>query len=347
MKKKQNNMSRILFRNTLVVVSAFIIVLLFLITTCILAFETGMLFTGKEPRSSIMYSVLLIMVVLFVIAICIVCWKNYKIIKAIKSLEDVTEEVSRGNFKVEIEYTEDETINQFVRNFNNMVKELDSMETLKEDFISNVSHEFKTPLSVIKSYSKALSRDNLDKEIKKQYQEVLQNNIEKLTNLTSNILNLSKLENQEMVLDKKDFLLDEQIRQCIVSLQPSWSKKNIDFKLDLPSTTYHGSEELINQIWQNIIGNAIKFSHDNGEISISIIKSENDINVVIADNGVGMNEETCKKVFDKFYQGDTSHSGDGNGLGLALVSRIVKICDGDIKVESTLGKGTTFTVVLK
>ena len=186
----------------------------------------------------------------------------------------------------------------------------------------------------------------MDKQTKEEYQEILNKNIVKLTNLTSNILCLSKIENQEIVPDKTEFLLDEQIRHCILSLEPKWQKKNIEFDLKLPKTTFYGSKDLLSQVWQNLIDNAIKFSGDNGKISISLTCNDETI-VRISDNGIGMNEETQKRIFDKFYQGDTSHSKDGNGLGLALVSRILKISNGEISVSSKENHGTTFVVTLK
>lgn len=309
----------------------------------ILAFQSGFIFRGKLNPFGIY---IFILCSFFALVIYIFYLHNAKITNTIKDLELATDQVSKGNFKIQIPLTTDENINSFILNFNKMVRELNSMETLKEDFISNVSHEFKTPLSVIQSYSKALRDPNLDDATRKQYEEVLDNNIKKLTNLTSNILSLSRLEHQEIVLDKKEYLLDEQIRQTILDLEPEWSKKNIDLKLNLHKTKYYGSENLINQVWQNIINNAIKFSNTDGKISISISKQESDIIVTISDNGIGMSEDTINKIFDKFYQGDKSHSMEGNGLGLALVKRILNICNGEISVSSKENEGSTFVVTL-
>ena len=187
----------------------------------------------------------------------------------------------------------------------------------------------------------------MDSKTRKHYEEVLDSNIKKLTNLTSNILSLSKIENQQIVPDKTEFLLDEQIRQSILFLEPEWRKKNIDFNLSLPKTKIYGSAELLSQVWQNLIGNAIKFSNQDGKVSIEITQQESIVSVRISDNGIGMNEEIMKHIFDKFYQGDKSHTSEGNGLGLTLVSRILKISDGEISVSSKENKGTTFVVTLK
>ena len=347
MKKEKSNVSRIVFRNTLTILWVLILIFFTVITISILAFEAGFyLKQGQNPFKTFSYFLIVIFIIFAIVIYCIYR-KNKKIINLIKKMEEATEEVAKGNFKIQLELCKDARINSFVNNFNKMVKELDNKETLQEDFISNVSHEFKTPLSVIQSYSKSLRRKGLDNNTKKQYEEILDSNIKKLTNLTSNILNLAKLENQEIILDKKEFLLDEQIRQTVVSFQPEWSKKNIEFDLNLPKTTYFGSEELISQIWQNIISNAIKYSFDDGKIKISLKLKEEEIFVSISDNGIGMSKEVCEKIFNKFYQADTSHSGEGNGLGLALVKRILKICDGDISVKSEANKGSTFIVKLK
>ena len=341
--KKNKNISKFILRNTFFIIVSILLIFFFIFSFTIFAFEAGLFLPGKPlpfGRFLVFISLLL------TLAIFITFRSNYIIAKSIRKLENATDEVAKGNFDIQLNLTNNESIDGYIINFNKMVRELKNMEILQSDFVANVSHEFKTPLSVIQSYSKALRKNGLDDETKKQYEEILDNNIKKLTNLTTNILSLSKLENQEIVLNKKEFLLDEQIRQSILSLQPEWEKKNIDLKLTLPKTKYYGSDELIAQVWQNLISNAIKFSNKDSEISIIITKNENDIFVTITDNGIGMNTETLSKIFDKFYQGDISHSKDGNGLGLTLVNRILKICDGKISVKSQENKGSTFVVCL-
>ena len=268
------------------------------------------------------------------------------ITKPIHELEKATEQITKGNFDIQVSLVRNQELNRFIENFNKMARELKSNETLKNDFISNVSHEFKTPLSVIQAYSKSLRRQDLDKNTRKQYEEVLDSNIKKLTNLTSNILSLSKIENQEIVPNKTNFLLDEQIRQSILFLEPEWAKKNIEFDLDLPEIKYYGSQDLLSQVWQNVVGNAIKYSEQNKTIKIKLYKQQNIVCIEVVDQGIGMSEEVQKHIFDKFYQGDKSRSAEGNGLGLALVSRILKICNGEISVSSQQGKGTTFVISL-
>ena len=261
-------------------------------------------------------------------------------------IKNATNEIAKGNFDIQIKTSKNKNVNEIIKYFNKMASDLKNNEILKADFISNISHEFKTPLAVIQSYTKALRSPDLDNKTKEKYEQVIDNNIQKLNNLVSNILNLSKIENQELVVNKTEFLIDEQIRQCIVSLEPEWQKKNINFELDLPATKYWGSKELINQVWQNLIGNAIKFSEQNGEINISIKNINNQIFVNIKDNGIGMDQETQKRIYEKFYQADSSRASEGNGLGLALVKRIIAISGGEILVTSEKGQGSCFTVVL-
>lgn len=344
--KNKKHISNVFVRNSLIVLSILILIFVFIVTVVIVAFETGMLLTkGPHPHTQLGQYLLFILAI-FAVVFFVIYFRDKKIIKIMQTLEKATEEVSKGNFKVQLELTADENINSYIMDFNKMVNELDHMETLQEDFISNVSHEFKTPLAVIQSYSKALRRNNLDEATRKQYEEVLDSNIKKLTTLTNSILTLAKLENKEITPEKSEFLIDEQLRQCVVNFQPQWSKKQIDFDLNLPRVAYVGNEELIYQIWQNIIGNAIKFSNANGKIAVTLQDLDDHIDITIADNGIGMDNKTQQKIFDKFYQADTSHSSEGNGLGLTLVSRILKIFNGKINVTSELNKGTTFVVSL-
>jgi len=342
-KQKDNKISRVFIKQTIMVLWILVIAFAIIATISIFGFARGSLFKG-QPNPFGGY--LLAMFSLFCLVLFVIYVGNAKISRAIKQLENATERVARGDFDVEVALTGNEDIDSYIENFNKMVRELKGIETLKEDFISNVSHEFKTPLSVIQSYSKALRHDNLDEQTRAQYEKILDDNIKKLSNLTTNILNLSRLEHQEITLNKTEFLLDEQLRQCILSLEPAWSKKNINFALELPNTKYVGYEDLLAQVWQNIIGNAIKFCDDNGNVEIKLWKENDDLCVKIKDDGIGMDAETKSKIFDKFYQGDTSHSKDGNGLGLALVKRILHICNGKIDVDSAQNVGTTFIVYL-
>lgn len=270
--------------------------------------------------------------------------------RPLKQLSNASKKIASGDFSVsieELEYKDDDTeLNDLIKNFNIMAKQLSKIETLRSDFIANVSHEFKTPLATIQGYVTLLEDDKLTKEERSNYLNIIFDATKKLTNLTSNILKISKLENQEVEISKKEYNVSEQLREVIILLQASWEKKNIEFNLDLPDCMVISDEELLQQVWMNVISNAIKFSNLDGRIDVSLVSRSNYISVVIKDYGSGMDEETLSHVFEKFYQGDKSHSRDGNGLGLSLVKRIVTICHGEIKLDSKLNEGTTVTINL-
>ena len=290
-------------------------------------------------------SILLVMSLVLGVGISLIVGKNVS--KPIEDMKKATTEIAKGNFNVKIPQVKNKTINEIIENFNTMAEELKSIETLKSDFISNVSHEFKTPLSIIQTYTKAISKPTLAEEDKKRYIEVIDNNVKKLTNLTQNILSLSKLENQRIEIEKSSFWLDEEIRQCILLLEPKWKAKNLKLNINLDKVKYFGARDLISQVWQNLLDNAIKFSNPGGQISVSLKMQADKIVAIVADSGVGIPADNLPRIFDKFYQADTSRSSSGNGLGLALVKRIVESLDGTISVSSEENKGTTFRIEFK
>lgn len=267
------------------------------------------------------------------------------IIAPIRKIGDAFHEVSEGNFSVSV--SEDwkiDEIREMSKQFNAMTHDLSNIETLHTDFVANVSHEFKTPISSIEGYATLLQNPALSEEKRLRYTQKILENSRRLSNLTSNMLLLTKLENQEMVKDKKQFRLDEQIRKTILLLEDKWTKKKIEFNLDLPFQMYYGSEMLLEQVWFNILDNAIKHSKEEGIIEIRIKNNETAVFVEIQDHGEGMSSEVIKHIFEKFYQGDSSRKEEGNGLGLALVKQIIDICNGNILVQSTPGVGSIFTI---
>lgn len=270
-----------------------------------------------------------------------------RIIRPVDKLSSALMQVSKGDFKIRL-YKENilKPIDEMYSNFNKMVVELQNIETLRSDFVTNVSHEFKTPLSAIEGYATLLQSNTLSKEKRNEYLDKVITNTQRLAGLTGNILMLSKLENETNIEPKTKFNLDEQIRQSILTLEPAWSKKSINFDIDMATTPIWGCEKLLYQVWTNLISNAIKFSKENGSIKISITSNENEVLVIVDDDGVGISETNVNHIFEKFYQADKSHSGEGNGLGLALVQKIVQLNGGKITVESELDKGTTFFISL-
>ncbi len=269
-----------------------------------------------------------------------------RILRPIRTLSKATEEVAKGNFSVKIGIPKDYEFALLAKNFNKMVHELSSIETLRNDFVSNVSHEIKTPIASIQGFAKLIQDKNLNDDERSEFTDIIISESSRLSKLTSNILKLSKLENQEVITGKAEFALDEQIRCAILIMEPEWSEKGIDLDIDLDKVSIIGNEDLLQQVWLNIIGNAIKFTEKGGTIGIKLMDLQDKIVIKVSDNGVGMNEETQRHIFDKFYQGDKSHLSEGNGLGLSLVKRIIELCDGEIKVRSKLYYGTTFTIGL-
>jgi signal transduction histidine kinase len=281
-----------------------------------------------------------------IIGACLITLLGKIAVRPILELTKATKEVAKGNFDIQIENESDDEIGQLTKNFNKMTRELKSIEYLRKDFISSVSHEFKTPIASIQGFAKLLQNGNLSHDEQQEYTNIIVEETNRLSNLSSNILKLSKLENQELIEKKDLFSLDEQIRKSILLLEHEWSKKNIEFDVELNKVGYKGDEDLLQQVWINILGNAIKFSNENSNISVILNVVDSNIKVEISDNGIGMSEETQARIFEKFYQGDKSHSYEGNGLGLPLVKRILDLCGGSIHVKSKLYKGSTFTVEL-
>ena len=269
-----------------------------------------------------------------------------KVVRPIIRISSATQEVAKGNFDIQIENNSKDEIGKLVENFNKMTKELKGIEYLRKDFISSVSHEFKTPIASIQGFAKLLQNNNLTEEEIREYTQIIIEETTRMSKLSSNMLNLSRLENQGMIESKTLFSLDEQIRKSILLLELEWSEKNIDFDIELDPVQFIGDEELLQQVWINLLSNAIKFSTENGKIVVRLYQVESMVKVKIIDNGIGMDEKVQKRIFEKFYKADTAHSFEGNGLGLSLVKRIIDLCNGNIYLKSNPGKGTTFTVEL-
>lgn len=266
----------------------------------------------------------------------------------IKDLRVAMEKVADGDFSTHLETKSDsKEIREIFTGFNLMVDELKATEVLQTDFVSNVSHEFKTPINAIEGYTTLLQGcENLTAE-EQQYVDKILFNTKRLSGLVGNILLLSKIENQSIDTKQKLFRLDEQIRQSIVVLEPTWTEKDIEFEVDMDRIEYLGNEGLLRHVWDNLIGNAIKFSSKGDVINITLRNDNGQPVFTIEDNGPGLSEEAKKHMFDKFYQADSSHKQEGNGLGLALVKRIVAINGGEIEADNIPEGGCRFIVKLK
>ena len=268
-------------------------------------------------------------------------------ISKIMDISEATKQIARGNFDVRL--NEDLFVTEFremAKNFNIMTRQLAGTEMLRNDFIANVSHEFKTPLAAIEGYAMLLQKKGLSEEKRMEYTARILHNVKRLSTLTGNILLLSKLENLEIGISKELFCLDEQLRETILLFEEQWTEKNLELDIDLDSADYTGNRELLAQVWQNILGNAVKFTPQDGKIQVLLRAGTDKIEVFIADNGIGMDEQTCKRVFEKFYQADASRASNGNGLGLTLAKRIIDLHGGEIAVSGRQGEGCTFSVFL-
>jgi signal transduction histidine kinase len=269
-----------------------------------------------------------------------------KITEPIIWISDAAKAVSKGDFSIKVIQQSDDEIGTLAKNFNLMTEELNNMEYLRKDFISSVSHEFKTPIASIKGFAELLQNKNLSDEEFRTYTNIIIEETKRLSHLSSNMMRLSKLDHQRIPESVKTFSLDEQIRKTLVLLEEKWTSKNLTLEIDLDQISYTGDEALIQHIWLNLIENAIKFSKEEGQIFINAKKFTNHIYVEIKDEGIGISNQDQARIFEKFFQADLSHSKEGSGLGLAIVKKIVEICRGEIQFASGLGRGTTFKVHL-
>ncbi|WP_243414858.1 HAMP domain-containing sensor histidine kinase [Sporosalibacterium faouarense] len=267
-------------------------------------------------------------------------------VKPVHNLIKASENVAKGDFSVTVKGSNIPELESLASSFNKMVRELAGIEMLRINFINNFSHEFKTPIVSIKGFAKLLKEEDLGREEAQEYLDIIIEESQRLVNLSTNVLNLSKVENTEIISEKENYALDEQIRRAILILEPKWSAKNLSLDVDLESINIYNNSSLLQQVWVNLLDNAIKFTDNGGKLQISLRIINSSIRFCLQDNGQGMDKETRKNIFNKFYQGDTSHAIIGNGLGLTLVKKIVDLCNGHIEVESHLEKGSTFTVSL-
>ena len=300
------------------------------------------------PLDSTLTLVIALVIISLLIGVFVTSLLSAQFFAPIRKLARAMEQVADGDFSVRLEdQSSSKEIMEVYSGFNLMAHELSATEILQTDFVSNVSHEFKTPINAIEGYATLLEGcDDLTAE-QREYVEKIAFNTSRLSSLVGSILLLSKLENRQIPTGQTRYRLDEQIRQSIVALEPAWAAKDIEFDVELERVEYTGSEAMMRHVWDNLISNAVKFNPHGGLVRIRLEKKGRQIRFVIDDCGPGINEEARKRIFDKFYQADSSHKDEGNGLGLALVKRILIFEKGDITVENIPGGGCRFTVLLK
>ncbi len=256
-------------------------------------------------------------------------------------------QISKGNFEVQVEHRSHiEEVDHCIQNVNRMTKQLGSLEAQRNDFVANVSHEFKTPLSSIMGYGTLLQDPDLSQAEREEYAQKVLFHTERLRDMTDNLLLLSKLENQTVQLSTETYRLDEQIREAIVLQEEKWTQKQIELDIEMEEIEWCGPKGLLLTVWMNLIGNAIKFSDTGQTVQIRLTKTRDEIRASVSDDGIGMDEETATHIFEKFYQGDTSRRESGNGLGLALCQEIVAAIGGKIYVTSQPSHGSVFLVAL-
>ena len=278
--------------------------------------------------------------------------RKFTVERPVKRIADAAERIVQGDFSVRVKpqsrFGTDETFNQVIDCFNKMAEELSSVETLRTDFIANVSHEMKTPLAVMQNYGTLLQAPDLSEEKRMEYAKGVTDGARRMADMMTNILKLNRLENQQIYPQITEFDLGEQLCECLLQYESVWEKADIEIETDIAEDVkVRADAELLGHVWNNLFSNAFKFTPSGGTVTVSLSTTDNYAVVKVQDTGCGMTPEVGAHIFEKFYQGDTSHSVQGNGLGLALVKRVIDIMQGEISVESVVGKGSIFTVKIR
>ena len=339
------------FHTNIVLLSTGIIFILLTITMCIsntiiiFLLEHGIMDRPPHPGSLLPFLLRTGIISILIGTILTLCIGHLPL-RPLYTFMQAIHSVSDGNFHTKIYLEHPKEFRELSRCFNQMTEELSQIELLRSDFINNFSHEFKTPMVSILGFAQLLKKGNLNASEQAEYLDIIIDEAKRLTALSTNILNLSKVESMSLLTDSTTFNVGEQIRECVILLEKKWTEKDISFDLHLLEQKIDGNAQLLKQVWTNLIDNAIKFSPVKSEIILSMDKHSDTFSVTITDNGCGMDEKTQHYIFDKFYQGDSSHSSEGNGLGLALVKKIIELHHGTITVNSHPLQGSSFMVTL-
>lgn len=301
----------------------------------------------------------LVCILILVLALIIACFSLWvgagHLTKPLIDVSNTVKQVAEGNFKVNIkrrdttkcEYEYINEVDELAKNVNKMVAELDGMDYMRKDFMSNVSHEIKTPIAAITGFTEILLDGSIDESERQEYLEVINKESMRISRLCENMLHMSRLDSQVIVANLQKIRLDEQLRKCIILLSEKWSNKEIDFSIDLDEVNILSDYDMLQQVWINLIDNAIKYSRENCKIDISVKRlNDKSVKVSISDNGIGIEEGKLHRIFDKFYQCEESHKKSGSGLGLSISKRIVELLNGTIECKSKKDSGTTFEVTL-
>ncbi len=337
---------------------SFFIFMAFLITCCMLLFLNTMAntmeisFTEEDIRTA---AVITFGNVVFLSLVCTAIdafRRKLTVDRPVKRIVAAAEQIAKGDYSVRIPRLKSlnraDGLDEIIDCFNKMAEELSGVETLQTDFIANVSHELKTPLSVMQNYGTLLQQPDLSAADRAKYAKSVSDAARRLADLITNILKLNKLENQQIYPTSRPYALKEQLCECLLHFENIWEEKHIEIETDLAEDVIIKADpELMSLVWHNLFSNAFKFTENGGKVSLSMQVENGVATVAVSDTGCGITPEVGKHIFDKFYQGDPSHATQGNGLGLALVRRVISIVGADIAVTSEVGKGSTFTVKLK
>jgi len=353
-------MKKLSFRQVLRAVNSYIVFFLtvgFAVSCCmmlflnVLAASMGIVFNADNIAVAAKLTFGNVLLITLIFGTIDYIRRKITIERPVKQITAAAEKIMQGDFSARvppIHGAGTDGFNQIGSAINAMAEELSGTETLRTDFIANVSHELKTPLAVMGNYATMLQRPGITEEEKNDYAKSISEATRKLAQLITNILKLNKLENQQIFPQPKEFDLGEQLCESLLGFEDAWEAKNLEIETDIQEDVrIHSDPELLSLVWNNLISNAVKFTPDGGTIGLSLKTEDGSVIVQVRDTGCGMKPEVGQHIFEKFYQGDTSHATQGNGLGLALVKRVVDILSGEIGVQSVYGQGSTFTVKFK
>ncbi len=331
-------------------------VIFFFTIAAVVTFAT-MIFVIVDRKSNGNTAIVAVVMMIAILLLSLACTlldvvrRKLMIDKPVRKILSATERIASGDFSVRLvpdrSYEKYDDYDVIMENLNVMASELEKSEILKTDFISNVSHELKTPLAIIQSYAELLQKSGLDEEARKKYVSTIVSATKRLSDLVSNVLKLNKLENGQLSPEREETDLTAMIADTVLSFEEIIEKKELSIDCELDDVKIFSSPSYLEIVWNNLLSNAVKFTEKGGTIKISLKQEHKNAVVKIADSGCGISPETGKHIFDKFYQGDPSHSEEGNGLGLPLVKKVIDVLGGEISVSSEVGKGSIFTIVLK
>ena len=336
----------------------FFLLVAFIVSCCMVLFVTtladsmGLVFTKDNMTEAAKLTFGCVLLISFAAATIDYTRRKLMVDRPVKQIMAALDRVMQGDFTVRIapvkEFAGETGFNEIIKAINKMTAELQGTETLRTDFIANVSHELKTPLAVIGNYATMLQQPGISEEDRIEYAKAISHGSRRLAALITNILKLNKLENQQIFPKHEEYDLSGQFCESLLQFENAWEKKHLEIETDIQDDVRIKSDpELLSLVWNNLISNAVKFTPEGGTIGVSLKADEKTVVVSVSDTGCGIDPETGKHIFEKFYQGDTSHATQGNGLGLALVKRVVDILQGEISVQSTPRHGSTFTVRIR